>query len=72
MVQNVLDEINGKLTAQIKANPACTKRARTDKPAQSVSGGNLAFFLQMEYEAEQYYPGFSRCINLAFFLQMGV
>lgn len=25
---------------------------------------NLAFSFQMEYEAEQYYPGFSRCIYL--------
>ena len=60
-------EINGMPTAQIMFFNGLS---RTKESGELTSlpnpyqAENLAFSFQMEYEAKQYYPGFSRCIYL--------
>ena len=62
-----MTEINGKPTAQIMFFNGLS---RTKESGELTSlpnpyqAENLAFSFQMEYEAKQYYPGFSRCIYL--------
>ena len=65
--KRLVTEINGKPTAQIMFFNGLS---RTKESGELTSlpnpyqAENLAFSFQMEYEAEQYYPGFSRCIYL--------
>ena len=65
--KRLVTEINGKPTAQIMFFNGLS---RTKESGELTSlpnpyqAENLAFSFQMEYEAKQYYPGFSRCIYL--------
>ena len=65
--KRLVTEINGKPTAQIMFFNGLSRTkesgelTRLPNPYQAE---NLAFSFQMEYEAKQYYPGFSRCIYL--------
>ena len=64
---HLVTEVNGKPTAQIMFFNGLS---RTKESGELTSlpnpyqAENLAFSFQMEYEAKQYYPGFSRCIYL--------
>ena len=65
--KRLVTEINGKPTAQIMFFNGLSRTKESGEltslpnPYQEE---NLAFSFQMEYEAKQYYPGFSRCIYL--------
>lgn len=65
--KRLVTEINGKPTAQIMFFNGLS---RTKESGELTSlpnpyqAENLTFSFQMEYEAKQYYPGFSRCIYL--------
>lgn len=65
--KRLLTDVNGKQTAQIMFFNGLSRT----KESGELTGlpnpyreENLAFALQLEYEAKQYYPGFSRCIYL--------
>lgn len=65
--KRLVTEVNGKPTAQIMFFNGLS---RTKESGELTSlpnpyqAENLAFSFQLEYEAKQYYPGFSRCIYL--------
>lgn len=65
--KRLVTDVNGKPTAQIMFFNGLSRT----KESGELTGlpnpyreENLAFALQLEYEAKQYYPGFSRCIYL--------
>ena len=62
-----MTEINGKPTAQIMFFNGLSRTKESGELTSLPNPyqvENLAFSFQMEYEAKQYYPGFSRCIYL--------